>query len=97
MSLAINPDEVVAVLLVDGWHRVEDDSFTLDAYEFIEPHPNPDRDGLMLHGGGQYGVCANGFCFREVIGRGEDREVVLTQGPLTAVLAVRERRRQGDE
>lgn len=84
MSLAINPDNVVAVLLADGlgWHEVAGDSFDLDSYEFIEPHPNPDRDGLVLHGGGQSGVCATGFAFMDTGGD-------WLCGPLTAVLAVR--------
>jgi hypothetical protein len=34
MSLAIDTDEVVAVLLPDGWHTVVNNSFDFDAYEF---------------------------------------------------------------
>jgi hypothetical protein len=37
MSLYINPGKVTAVLLADGWHDVADDSFDLDAYEYVEP------------------------------------------------------------
>jgi hypothetical protein len=36
MSLAINPDLVVAVLLSVGWHLVKDSSFALDAYEYVD-------------------------------------------------------------
>jgi hypothetical protein len=35
MSLAIEVDDVVAVLLRDGWHAVADDSFEIDSYEFL--------------------------------------------------------------
>lgn len=35
MSLAIDVDKVTAVLLADGWHRVSDKSFAVDAYEFL--------------------------------------------------------------
>jgi len=34
MSLYIEVDDVAAVLLADGWHRVTDNSFDLDFYEF---------------------------------------------------------------
>ncbi len=35
MSLAIDVDNVSAVLLADGWHTVADQSFEIDAYEFM--------------------------------------------------------------
>lgn len=44
MSLAIDVDDVTAVLLADGWHeiaRLEDSeiaSFDVDAYEFVMGH-----------------------------------------------------------
>ena len=74
VSLNINVDKVQAVLLADGWHEVVGKSFDLDAYEF---HDND----VVVHGGGQSGVCATGFRFKT-------KDGVLT-GPLTAVLAVR--------
>ena len=46
MSLAIEPENVIAVLLADGWHSVQPQSFDLDAYEFCE------ATGDALHGGG---------------------------------------------
>jgi len=39
MSLAIDIDKVATVLLADGWHTVEDDSFDIDAYEYVA-HPD---------------------------------------------------------
>jgi hypothetical protein len=38
-------------------------------------------DPTVLHGGGNSGVCAVGFSFKE--------DVSLVSGPLTAILAVR--------
>ena len=35
MSLAIDVDRVARVLLDDGWHDVADDSFAIDAYEYV--------------------------------------------------------------
>ncbi|RSM73470.1 hypothetical protein DMH04_41400 [Kibdelosporangium aridum] len=77
MSLAIDVDEITAVLLADGWHTVANKSFTLDSYEFVW------RDSTM-HGGGQSGVCSAGFEFTDDSG-------AMLSGPLTAVLAVRRR------
>jgi hypothetical protein len=90
MSLRIDTDRVVAVLLPDGWHEIEDESFDLDAYEFVEffeeaqPGTSPQqRTANLVHGGGDAtGVTETGYTFRE----GGFR----VSGPLTAVLAVRE-------
>ncbi len=75
MSLAIDVEHIDEVLLPDGWHTVGRGSFALDAYEFIE-------DGVLSHGGGNSGVCATGFVFKEVEGS-------YLRGPLTAIRAVR--------
>lgn len=83
MSLAIDVDRVHRVLLADGWHTVDDWSFTLDAYEYLWYANGPGRDPIVLHGGGQVGVCATGFCFT-------DEEGGRISGPLTAILAIRE-------
>ncbi len=81
MSLAIETAEVTAVLLGDGWHEVADSSFDLDSYEYI--HGTDSRgDTVLAHGGGQSGVCATGYVFKEPDG-------TFTYGPLTAILAVR--------
>lgn len=78
MSLAINTDMVTDVLLADGWHKVARGSFDLDSYEFME-------GDVLVHGGGQSGVCAKGATWREA-----GRSTVISC-PLTAVLAVRHR------
>jgi hypothetical protein len=45
MSLALREQDVVAVLLADGWHEVEPGSFFIDAYEYIHD------DGSLSAGG----------------------------------------------
>lgn len=84
MSLWIDVDNVVSVLLADGWHEVEEESFTMDSYEFH-------WRGDCMHGGGGSGICATGFSFVEQIAGGT---MVFTQGPLTAILAIRQARSQ---
>jgi hypothetical protein len=83
MSLSIVAETVVAVLLADGWHRVDPNSFGLDSYEFVES-----EDGYVLHGGGDSGVCATGFSFMSD-DLDQQGEQVFIQGPLTAILAVK--------
>lgn len=73
MSLSIECTEVQGVLLADGWHEVEPESFCLDAYEFM------DADYLVTGAG-------NGFQFTEL---GYVDGAAIISGPLTAVLAVR--------
>jgi len=98
MSLAINIDKVSRVLLSDGWHDVLDESFTLDAYEYLW-FPNEDttsRDVEIVHGGGQSGVCSKGFTFKSIrvsdsiVGHPDDRPIWM-HGPLTAIQAVETR------
>jgi hypothetical protein len=52
MSLAIREQEVVAVLLADGWHEVKPRSFFIDAYEYIHD------DGSLSAGGVGFGFHA---------------------------------------
>jgi hypothetical protein len=52
MSLAIREQEVVAILLGDGWHGVEPGSFFIDAYEYIHD------DGSLSAGGIGFGFHA---------------------------------------
>lgn len=81
MSLAIDVDKVIAVLLIDGWHEVKNKSFALDSYEYIW-YPEGADESQLVHGGGQSDVCATGFEFQDGVG-------TLMSGPLTAILAVR--------
>ena len=81
MSLAIDVDEVRAVLLADGWHDVKDESFEIDAYEFVR------GDEPRLLGGQSDGVCSAGARWREAgYGGSNDREIFC---PLTSILAVK--------
>lgn len=87
MSLAIDVEKVVQVLLVDGWHTVKPKSFSIDAYEYLEypDNPSPDDDGFVLLGGGRDDhIASHGFVFTET---GPAPAVIA--GPLTSVLAVK--------
>lgn len=74
MSLAIQSNNIVRVLLADGWHDVKKRSFDIDAFEVME-------GGLCIHKGGQSDICASGFRFLS-------EEGMWIAGPLTSVLAV---------
>lgn len=74
MSLYIDVDKVTEVLLTDGWHTVADSSFNLDSSEYH-------YGDMLLHGGGNSGVCATGFTFIDDQGK-------TLFDPLTAILAV---------
>ena len=80
MSLAIEVDDVVKVNISGKWYDLSHyndgrSSFALDSYEFL-------NDSILLHGGGQGGICATGFSFI-------DAETNLTMaGPLTSITAV---------
>jgi hypothetical protein len=78
MSLGINTDDVSAVLLADGWHRVQHHSFSIDSYEFMEE--NNGREEVVLKGG-QSGICPAGFIFHTTDG--------YCAGPLTSILAIK--------
>lgn len=87
MSLAIDVEKVVQVLLADGWHTIKSKSFSIDAYEYLEypDNPKPDDDGFPLLGGGRDDhIASHGFVFVEAGPGG-----VVIAGPLTSVLAVR--------
>ncbi len=78
MSLSIEIDDVVAVLLADGWHQVE--RFGLDSYEF-----NDGDSDVVLRGGACAGVPATGAQWIETV----DATSIVVSCPLTSVLAVR--------
>lgn len=76
MSLSISVDKVKQVLLADGWHKVIDGSFDLDAYEFLW------NDEVLVGGGSVQGVPSTGAKWKE-----EDGSYIAC--PLTAILAVK--------
>jgi hypothetical protein len=77
VSLRIDEDSVVAVLLADGWHQVKQGtSFALDAYEY----ESGGRQTLV--GGSVTGVPGTGASWIEPGG-------TIISCPLTSVLAVR--------
>jgi hypothetical protein len=78
VSLAIKIDDVAEVLMAGEWHVVEAHSFDLDSFEFL-------HDDLLVHGGGNSGICATGFSFTD----GNGNEIC---GPLTSVQAVKVKR-----
>lgn len=79
MSLAIETDDIIGVLLADGWHTVDDGSFGIDSYEYMWHKGLGDRP--MLGGGQEEHVAASGFSFIE--------HSHIISGPLTSVLAVK--------
>lgn len=84
MSLAIDVDRVLSVLIGGEWFDVLEGSFSIDAYEYIW-HSSQDsgRDPMVVHGGGAGGITSSGYQFK-VNPRG-----VWMAGPLDAVQAVR--------
>jgi hypothetical protein len=90
MSLYINTDEVVDVLLQDGWHHVEPHSFDIDSYEFHDRdyYPNGEKDPHILFAGG------NGANWLEKRYRaGHERsEIEEICCPVYSILAVKVRR-----
>jgi hypothetical protein len=77
VSLAIDVKKVAAVLLVDGWHDVVNDSFTIDAYEYLwRRSTDPEVDPYVSSGG-------DGFLFKDKKSGG------VLMGPLVAIHAVR--------
>ena len=80
MSLAINVDDVVAVLLADGWHEVYGRSFDIDAYEYTAGK----KQVISFDPETSVGVTYMGFVFTDSKG---DR----LAGPMTAIQAVRVR------
>jgi hypothetical protein len=75
VSLAIDIDKVSALLLADGWHEVVDDSFYIDAYEYISKDM---PDSSQFSGGPGFGI-------KENHGRGGS----MMYGPVSAIIAVR--------
>lgn len=80
MSLMIDVDKVVEVLLADGWHTAK--GFMLDNYEYVAWHPKKDED-FIVQGGREEGLLpVTGFEFT-------DRDGLTVSGPITSILAVK--------
>lgn len=79
MSLAIETDDIIEVLLADGWYTVDNESFGIDAYEYMWQAGMGDTP--MLAGGQSEHITSAGFSFTA----GD----YIISGPLTAVLAVK--------
>src|SRR5208282_1474658 len=60
----IDVAEVTSVLLTDGWHEGDAETFTLGEYEFVF-RPPEGREPVTWHESGASGICATGFQFRE--------------------------------
>ena len=82
MSLDIDVDSVVEVLLSDGWHKVLDYSFEIDAYEFIRGNDKNRGPDIRLGGGQENLIPASGASWEEEGG-------ITIACPLTQVLAVK--------
>ena len=51
MSLEIDPAKISAVFALGEWHYVAPNSFGVDAYELVRPHPiSPDRSDIRALG-----------------------------------------------
>ncbi|HYR87765.1 MAG TPA: hypothetical protein VE422_27020 [Terriglobia bacterium] len=59
MSLAIEVSDVVGVLLKDGWHKVSEQSFELDKFEFVR------LSDVRMASGSVEGISAVGARWKE--------------------------------
>lgn len=86
MSLDIEIDHVTGVLLKAGWHQVVENSFTVDAYEYVHREAgNGVGPGELLVGGGSLpGVSSAGAAWKE----SEDDYVAC---PVSLIIAVKYR------
>ncbi len=76
MSLALDVSRVEQVLLMDGWHRVANASFELDAYEFI-------------HAAGRTIIAGQPTLIPSMGGRWTEPDGSVVACPVTAILAVK--------
>jgi len=89
MSLAIYEGKVRRVLLSDGWHKVVESTFILDAYEYLEGEGFDNENKIRITGGGN----STGFKFasyrlRDRAEHPEDVELVTIAGELSSIIAV---------
>jgi len=82
MSLKINIDSVDGVMLADGWHKVDKNSFEMDSYEFSGEKDSVEQGDRRLSGGREKLVPATGATWTE-----PDGTKIFC--PTTAILAVR--------
>jgi hypothetical protein len=80
MSLAIQIEDVSAVMIGGVWLEVKAKSFDLDSYEFMAGNPM-ENWRACLHSVREFGVRATGFTFQD--------DKAWISGPLTAIQAVR--------
>jgi hypothetical protein len=92
MSLSINVNAVCSVLLRDGWHDAVDDSFLIDAYEYVSGTESYSTFQMHLGGGQDKSVSTTGFGMIEEV---DGRRVTLS-GPISSIVAVREKTAEGD-
>jgi hypothetical protein len=90
---SVDVDKVTDVLLADGWHKVENESFMIGGYGFLWHGPGGDGPPRSLRSADVEAMCPIGFEFEEFVERSEaDPKWALVRkvsGPLTAILAVR--------
>ncbi len=80
MSIVIDPEAVVAVLLADTWYTVDEGSFVVDSYGYAGSPSDAEDDGSAQLGGHR-APSPSGFRF---VVSGE-----IYAGPLSAVQALR--------
>lgn len=84
MSLLIDIDRVTGVLLADGWHDVDEESFEVDSYEMVQGRrqESVERDRIVLGGGECEGISSHGATWH-----GKDRHQMYC--PLPNIIALR--------
>ncbi len=84
MSLNIDVDQIVGVLLADGWHEVSD--FYIDAVEFVVRVPRGNWRDIES----EWGDGAGFSCTERIHGL----PPTSLSGPMSSILAVREETRR---
>jgi hypothetical protein len=87
MTLAINPDEVDAILVGGQWHDIEPGSLYFDAYEFFAP--GEERFAVYVSEAERPTISTRGFS-AILQGSHPDKNLRIN-GTFTALQAVRER------
>lgn len=111
MSIAIDVDRVAKVLIANKWYDVArignsnkarsgsaykpKSSFDIDAYEFIWPHPDPERMPRYLGNLDDAGSTCTGYTFKFF--DTESNCHVKMSGPITEIQAIIEENREDEE